>query len=121
MTLLDPVWLVLALPLFAALWRFPLPTRLTNVLRAATILLVLLGASSLIFKIACANVVNLVLARTVRREYSRPYVAHASMGPSCAVAQWSDAWLHVWTHSQGVFALRGDLAKAFGMDAKDIR
>jgi CO/xanthine dehydrogenase Mo-binding subunit len=27
----------------------------------------------------------------------------------------------VWTHSQGVFPLRADLAKVFGLDAKDIR
>ena len=53
--------------------------------------------------------------------YTRPYQAHASIGPSCAVAQWQDGKLTVWTHSQGVFPLRGDLAKAFGMEAKDIR
>jgi len=53
--------------------------------------------------------------------YTRPYQAHASIAPSCAVAQWQDDKLTVWTHSQGVFPLRADLAKAFGMDAKDIR
>jgi predicted permease len=35
---------------------------------ARTVLLVLLGASALIFLIACSNVANLILARTVRRE-----------------------------------------------------
>ena len=35
---------------------------------ARTVLLVLLGASGLIFIIACSNVANLILARTVRRE-----------------------------------------------------
>jgi predicted permease len=35
---------------------------------ARTILLVLLGASGLIFVIACSNVANLILARSVRRE-----------------------------------------------------
>jgi predicted permease len=36
--------------------------------RARTVLLVLLGASALVFIIACSNVANLILARTVRRE-----------------------------------------------------
>jgi predicted permease len=36
--------------------------------RARTVLLVLFGASGLVFVIACSNVANLVLARTVRRE-----------------------------------------------------
>ena len=36
--------------------------------KARTVLLVLLGASILMFVIACSNVANLILARTVRRE-----------------------------------------------------
>src|SRR5271170_2691485 len=36
--------------------------------RARTVLLVLMGASLLVFVIACSNVANLILARTVRRE-----------------------------------------------------
>ncbi len=44
----------------------PLREQLTS--RARTVLTVLLVASGLIFLVACANVINLVLARTVRRE-----------------------------------------------------
>ena len=36
--------------------------------RARTVLLVLLAASALVFIVACSNVANLILARTVRRE-----------------------------------------------------
>ncbi|HEU0084827.1 MAG TPA: molybdopterin cofactor-binding domain-containing protein, partial [Bradyrhizobium sp.] len=48
--------------------------------------------------------------RTMRRQYTRPYIAHASIAPSCAIAQWSGDHVHVWTHSQGVYLLRADLA-----------
>ena len=59
-------------------------------------------------------------ARTLSASYSRPYLAHASIAPSCALAQFSDARLEVWTHSQGIYNLRTDLALAFGMAAEDI-
>jgi nicotinate dehydrogenase subunit B len=47
--------------------------------------------------------------------YTRPYQAHASMAPSCAVAQMQDGKLTVWTHSQGIFPMRGDLARVMRM------
>jgi len=50
--------------------------------------------------------------RSFSASYTRPYQAHASIGPSCAVAQWSGDKVTVWSHTQGVFPLRGDLAKA---------
>ena len=59
-------------------------------------------------------------ARTLRREYSRPFVAHASMAPSCAIAQWSDGRLHIWTHSQGVYNLRAELGLIFDLPPDDI-
>ena len=59
--------------------------------------------------------------KTLDALYTRPFQAHASIGPSCAVAQWQDGALTVWTHSQGVFPLRADLAKTFGVDPKQVR
>lgn len=59
-------------------------------------------------------------ARTVRREYSRPYMAHASLAPSCAVAQWTDAGLKLWTHTQGIYNLRADLALVFALEPERI-
>jgi nicotinate dehydrogenase subunit B len=57
-------------------------------------------------------------ARTIARSYSRPFIAHASMSPSCAVAKWDGDNVHVWTHSQGVFNLREDLVLTLGMPAE---
>jgi CO/xanthine dehydrogenase Mo-binding subunit len=50
------------------------------------------------------------VARTLRHSYTRPFLAHASMGPSCAVARWGEPAIEVWTHTQGIFNLRADLA-----------
>src|SRR6266498_1717509 len=60
-------------------------------------------------------------AKTLEALYTRPYQCHGSIGPSCAVAQWESQKLTVWTHSQGVFPLRADLAKVFGLKPQDIR
>jgi len=60
-------------------------------------------------------------AQTFEATYTRPYMAHASIGPSCAVAQFKDGSLTVWTHSQGVFPLRRDIAKALKLDVGAVR
>jgi CO/xanthine dehydrogenase Mo-binding subunit len=53
-------------------------------------------------------------ARTA--EYTRPFLAHASMAPSCAIARWDGDAVTVWSHSQGVFALRDALAAGLRLD-----
>src|SRR5205814_2092711 len=59
-------------------------------------------------------------AKTLNATYTRPFQVHGSIGPSCAVAQWREGKLTVWTHSQGVFPLRGDLAKVFATDPANV-
>ncbi len=58
--------------------------------------------------------------RTIRRQYTRPYLAHASIGPSCAMAKWTGDRVHVWTHSQGVYFLRADLALVLKLPVENI-
>jgi nicotinate dehydrogenase subunit B len=63
----------------------------------------------------------LASARVLEAVYTKPYMAHGSIGPSCAVAEFKDGKMTVWTHSQGVFPLRGELVKALKMPANAIR
>jgi CO/xanthine dehydrogenase Mo-binding subunit len=60
-------------------------------------------------------------ARTLKRQYTRPYIAHASIAPSCAMAQWNgEDRVHVWTHSQGVYLLRSDLSLVLKLPIEQI-
>src|SRR5947207_2513406 len=59
-------------------------------------------------------------ARTIRRQYTRPYIAHASIAPSCAMAQWHGDRVHVWAQSQGVYLLRADLALVLKLPVQNI-
>ena len=58
--------------------------------------------------------------RLVQATFSRPYVAHASMAPSCALAEFRDGHLTVWSHGQGMHPLRKNLAAAVGLAPEAI-
>jgi nicotinate dehydrogenase subunit B len=58
--------------------------------------------------------------RVFEATYRRPYTAHASIGPSCAVAEFKDGKMTVWTHTQGVFPLRGNLAMGLKLPADKV-
>lgn len=52
--------------------------------------------------------------------YSRPYLSHASIGPSCSVAWLKDGHMTVWSHTQGAFPLRGNLATVLEMPVSAV-
>ena len=58
--------------------------------------------------------------KQVKARYSRPWLLHGSIGPSCAVAQFEGGKLTVWTHTQGVYPLRQALAELLGLAAEQI-
>lgn len=60
-------------------------------------------------------------AKTLEARFTKPYMMHGSIGPSCAVAQMQDGVLTVWTHSQGVYPLREGLAEMLSMPKESIR
>jgi CO/xanthine dehydrogenase Mo-binding subunit len=58
----------------------------------------------------------------VSAQYHRPFLQHASIGLCCALAQWSpNQHLEVWSHSQGIYNLRRDLALAFDVPAEQVQ
>jgi CO/xanthine dehydrogenase Mo-binding subunit len=59
-------------------------------------------------------------SRTVTASYSKPYISHASIGPSCAIAQFDGKRMVVWSHSQGIFNLRHDLAAALALTEEAV-
>lgn len=59
-------------------------------------------------------------AQTLSATYYRPFQMHAALGPSAALAHWTEAGLTVWTHSQGIYALRGSLAEVLGLAESQI-
>jgi nicotinate dehydrogenase subunit B len=59
--------------------------------------------------------------RIVEASYRRAYQMHGSIGPSCAVGLFQDGALTVWTHSQGVYPLRGAIAQLTQLPPEKVR
>ncbi|MGJ5203468.1 molybdopterin cofactor-binding domain-containing protein [Bradyrhizobium sp. HKCCYLR20261] len=57
----------------------------------------------------------------IEATFTRPYLAHGSIGPSCAVAQTQDDKLTIWTHTQGVFPLRKAIAELLRLSPDKVR
>jgi nicotinate dehydrogenase subunit B len=60
-------------------------------------------------------------AKTLKATYTKPYLAHASIGPSCAVATVDNGVLTVWSHTQGPYQLHTDLATSTGLSLDKVR
>jgi aerobic-type carbon monoxide dehydrogenase small subunit (CoxS/CutS family) len=58
--------------------------------------------------------------RTLTAEFTRPFIAHASVAPSCAIARWDGASVTVWCHSQGIFLLRDAIVAGLGLAAGQV-
>jgi CO/xanthine dehydrogenase Mo-binding subunit len=61
-------------------------------------------------------------AKTLSATYFWPFQSHASLGPSCAVADVrADGTATVWSASQGTHGLRGNLSRVFGIPQEKLR
>ncbi|WP_407168049.1 molybdopterin cofactor-binding domain-containing protein [Bradyrhizobium sp. ORS 111] len=59
--------------------------------------------------------------KALQATYTRPYQSHGSIGPSCAVAQFVDGAMTVWTHTQGVYPDRQAIAEMLGLPQDSVR
>jgi nicotinate dehydrogenase subunit B len=58
--------------------------------------------------------------QTLSATYSRPFLAHASIGPSCAVARSQGGAIEIWSQSQSIYPTRKDIATTLGIAADAI-
>ena len=61
-----------------------------------------------------------VAFRTLTAEFTRPFIAHASVAPSSAIARWDGDAVTVWSHSQGIFLLRDAIAAGLGLTSGQV-
>jgi nicotinate dehydrogenase subunit B len=59
-------------------------------------------------------------AKPMPRTYIWPYQMHGSIGPSCAVAEYADGSVRVWSGTQNPHILRADLALLVGRAETEI-
>ena len=56
-----------------------------------------------------------------KARFTRPYMMHGSIGPSCAVAVLEGIVLTIWSHTQGVYPDRKAIAEMLAMPLDNIR
>jgi nicotinate dehydrogenase subunit B len=59
--------------------------------------------------------------KTLEATYTRPYQSHGSIGPSCAIAQFVNDTMTVWTHTQGVYPDRQGIADMLRVPQAAVR
>jgi len=59
-------------------------------------------------------------ARRLNATYHQPYHAHASIGPSCAIAEVNGDQVTVWASTPGPYPLSGALAQLLGLPADNV-
>jgi len=58
--------------------------------------------------------------RHFKAEYHKPFICHASIGPSCAIARKRGDTLEVWSHTQGIYGLRQEIAMVLRMPEQHV-
>jgi CO/xanthine dehydrogenase Mo-binding subunit len=67
-----------------------------------------------------SNIKPVKVTRTLSASYSKPFIAHASIGPSIAIALQESDKLSIWTHSQAVYPLSRALSNVLQYPLKQV-
>ena len=59
--------------------------------------------------------------KTLKATYQWPYQLHASIGPSCAVADVKESGATIWSGTQGAHQLRPTIAQLLGLSSDNVR
>ena len=79
------------------------------------------GLPSQDFTVLDQRLLNAGGVKSLSATFTRPYLSHGSIGPSCAVAQLENDAMTVWTHTQGVFPDRDAIAEMLHMPTDKVR
>ncbi|MBU1317204.1 MAG: molybdopterin-dependent oxidoreductase [Alphaproteobacteria bacterium] len=52
--------------------------------------------------------------------FTRPFLSHGSLAPSCALALYRQGTLTVWSHAQGMHPLRDNIARTLGLPIENV-
>lgn len=61
-----------------------------------------------------------VEGRHVQATFSRGFLSHGSLAPSCALAEYKNGHLTIWSHGQGMHPLRNNVAIALGIKPETV-
>lgn len=56
----------------------------------------------------------------IAARFTRPFLSHGSLAPSCALALFQDDCLTVWSHAQGMHPLRDNIARTLELPADRV-
>jgi nicotinate dehydrogenase subunit B len=56
----------------------------------------------------------------ISARFTRPFLSHGALAPSCALALCQDGHLTVWSHAQGMHPLRDNIARTLGLTTDQV-
>ena len=58
--------------------------------------------------------------KTIGGDFTKPFIAHASIGPSCAIGILKDGVTTIYNHAQGMYPLQRDIVKALQVPSEKV-